>query len=126
MCRPLRRLWFFFFFQAEDGIRYYKVTGVQTCALPIFRKHRPSLLEEARGASRRLDFLERCVDLAVALRAPVVSTWSGRGPDGLDPEAGLARLARGLEALCAHASGAGLRIGFEPEPGMAVETVAQW
>src|SRR2546426_11998341 len=29
--------WFlFFFFQAEDGIRDYKVTGVQTCALPIF------------------------------------------------------------------------------------------
>src|SRR2546426_8370460 len=26
---------FFFFFQAEDGIRDYKVTGVQTCALPI-------------------------------------------------------------------------------------------
>src|SRR5688500_20223494 len=24
-----------FFFQAEDGIRVYKVTGVQTCALPI-------------------------------------------------------------------------------------------
>src|SRR5688500_20069761 len=27
----------FFFFQAEDGIRDYKVTGVQTCALPIFQ-----------------------------------------------------------------------------------------
>src|SRR5256885_6719001 len=27
---------FFFFFQAEDGIRDYKVTGVQTCALPIY------------------------------------------------------------------------------------------
>src|SRR2546427_1167678 len=26
---------FFFFFQAEDGIRYLTVTGVQTCALPI-------------------------------------------------------------------------------------------
>src|SRR5256885_7381766 len=26
---------FCFFFQAEDGIRDYKVTGVQTCALPI-------------------------------------------------------------------------------------------
>src|SRR2546426_8563789 len=26
----------FFFFQAEDGIRDYKVTGVQTCALPIW------------------------------------------------------------------------------------------
>src|SRR5256885_3477808 len=27
---------FVFFFQAEDGIRDYKVTGVQTCALPIY------------------------------------------------------------------------------------------
>src|SRR5262249_58131262 len=26
----------FVFFQAEDGIRYWSVTGVQTCALPIF------------------------------------------------------------------------------------------
>src|SRR5690606_40678962 len=26
---------FCFFFQAEDGIRYFHVTGVQTCALPI-------------------------------------------------------------------------------------------
>src|SRR5690606_40772100 len=29
-------LLFFFFFQAEDGIRDFHVTGVQTCALPIF------------------------------------------------------------------------------------------
>ena len=28
-------IYLFFFFQAEDGIRDYKVTGVQTCALPI-------------------------------------------------------------------------------------------
>src|SRR5260221_3765113 len=28
---------FFFFFQAEDGIRDHCVTGVQTCALPICR-----------------------------------------------------------------------------------------
>src|SRR5690606_6176572 len=31
----------FFFFQAEDGIRDFHVTGVQTCALPILR--RPTL-----------------------------------------------------------------------------------
>src|SRR2546426_7247779 len=29
-----------FFFQAEDGIRDYKVTGVQTCALPICIRRR--------------------------------------------------------------------------------------
>src|SRR2546430_8711618 len=33
-CNRLEHL--FFFFQAEDGIRYLTVTGVQTCALPIF------------------------------------------------------------------------------------------
>src|SRR2546426_9317919 len=34
---------FSFFFQAEDGIRDYKVTGVQTCALPIsFLSEQPS------------------------------------------------------------------------------------
>ena len=29
---------FFFFFQAEDGIRDTSVTGVQTCALPIYSR----------------------------------------------------------------------------------------
>src|SRR5690606_40930801 len=34
-------LLFFFFFQAEDGIRDFHVTGVQTCALPIYRARTP-------------------------------------------------------------------------------------
>jgi sugar phosphate isomerase/epimerase len=90
------------------------------------RKHRPSLLDAPPEAARRLDHLKRCVDLAARLRAPVVSVWSGAAPEGLDPAAGADRLARGLRALCAHARGAGVRIGFEPEPGMAVETAAGW
>src|SRR5690606_40425018 len=32
---------FFFFFQAEDGIRDFHVTGVQTCALPISKRPPP-------------------------------------------------------------------------------------
>src|SRR5205807_3742093 len=39
----------YFFFQAEDGIRAYKVTGVQTCALPICPRRR---VARARGRSR--------------------------------------------------------------------------
>src|SRR6266511_2858499 len=35
---------FFFFFQAEDGIRDFHVTGVQTCALPISCLRWPSAL----------------------------------------------------------------------------------
>src|SRR5256885_6028617 len=41
----------FFFFQAEDGIRDYKVTGVQTCALPILRKVPELAGEEAIAAN---------------------------------------------------------------------------
>src|ERR1035437_10891960 len=42
----MRLLFFFFLFQAEDGIRYIGVTGVQTCALPI------SFLRSHHAASR--------------------------------------------------------------------------
>src|SRR5256885_2485122 len=42
----------FFFFQAEDGIRDYKVTGVQTCALPISPRPRPALRPAHAGDLR--------------------------------------------------------------------------
>src|SRR5256885_12363465 len=41
-----------FFFQAEDGIRDYKVTGVQTCALPICRDHAPEHVGRPAGRER--------------------------------------------------------------------------
>src|SRR5205807_6903576 len=57
-----------FFFQAEDGIRDYKVTGVQTCALPI-----------SRGGDFTLQTLEfRGVAFAGCLRARL----PGRGNRG--------------------------------------------
>src|SRR5256885_7673513 len=54
---------YFFFFQAEDGIRDYKVTGVQTCALPICgqqvdltgeRRGRKEVCREARRGTHRV------------------------------------------------------------------------
>src|SRR5688572_9129766 len=43
---------FFFFFQAEDGIRDLTVTGVQTCALPISTCP-PAGRRRSRAARRR-------------------------------------------------------------------------
>src|SRR5205085_9221770 len=45
------------FFQAEDGIRDLTVTGVQTCALPIFPRVRLAL---GRGAEHPGRLLLRC------------------------------------------------------------------
>src|SRR5688500_20181428 len=47
-------MYIFFFFQAEEGIRDYKVTGVQTCALPISARA-PACLHARpqRGGRRR-------------------------------------------------------------------------
>src|SRR5438309_7097177 len=58
---------FFFFFQAEDGIRDGTVTGVQTCALPIFGpgdrtwsdpEHPPALGFYPRRALRADTFMD--------------------------------------------------------------------
>src|SRR2546426_7480739 len=46
-------IFFFFFFQAEDGIRDYKVTGVQTCALPISMTFAREAERREEGARER-------------------------------------------------------------------------
>src|SRR2546426_7486355 len=55
----------FFFFQAEDGIRDYKVTGVQTCALPILQTFNRGLDELPRKAEVRV-----ATERAYALTGP--------------------------------------------------------
>src|SRR5690606_40821948 len=42
---------YYFFFQAEDGIRGFHVTGVQTCALPISVSRRNFLKSSATAAA---------------------------------------------------------------------------
>src|SRR3989441_13294074 len=63
---------YFFFFQAEDGIRDKLVTGVQTCALPISRR---GAGVRARGDLARVPrFLE-----AVPGRGIGRASWRERG-----------------------------------------------
>src|SRR3712207_9383796 len=84
----------FFFFQAEDGIRDIGVTGVQTCALPIFRLRRPP----ARVRDRRR---------AGARRRPARRTRAGRRRRDLALDR---RDVDGLRALVA-------RLGVERDAG---------
>src|SRR5256885_6793722 len=65
---------FFFFFQAEDGIRDYKVTGVQTCALPICLSQYSPLLQTGAAGTRPDCPADRLLLPPVHLRADRKST----------------------------------------------------
>src|SRR5437588_4677851 len=58
LCFSIRCVLFFFFFQAEDGIRDHCVTGVQTCALPIWRTR---LFGRAPPGRTRAPFFPICI-----------------------------------------------------------------
>src|SRR2546429_2673786 len=72
---------FFFFFQAEDGIRDVAVTGVQTCALPIFFRYKSIVSDDGEivrwfATATDIDDRKRGEDRmrneAVALREDIV------------------------------------------------------
>src|SRR5256885_11156969 len=82
----------FFFFQAEDGIRDYKVTGVQTCALPIYA-HPELLYDVHRTAASVADKLKSfgCDDVVTGIgRTGVVGVIRGRKSGGGEREIGRA------------------------------------
>src|SRR5689334_24856139 len=64
-------LFFFFFFQAEDGIRDGTVTGVQTCALPIYG--------QVLLAGGDQDGTTATVTSSAELYHPATGTWSATG-----------------------------------------------
>src|SRR5258707_11870527 len=66
---------FFFFFQAEDGIRDIGVTGVQTCALPILAAHLSSIGTTKGSLSGALRIEKRWCEFYLC--APVFGVFSG-------------------------------------------------
>src|SRR2546421_3876866 len=73
---------FFFFFQAEDGIRDLIVTGVQTCALPIFRLHAlAERLEVVRAGKRGGSDGSAVVRVTGDRAGGLVSATRGRDPN---------------------------------------------
>jgi L-ribulose-5-phosphate 3-epimerase len=107
------------------GLSLVVETGARFLLDPS-RKHSPTLLsDDADGRRRRLEFLERAVSIARDLGAGVVSLWSGVPPPAA-PEVCRKRLVEGVAAVTRYAETCGIVLGFEPEPGMLVESVADF
>lgn len=90
------------------------------------RKHHPTLLSDAQDdCNRRIEFLRRAIELAGELKADCVSLWSGAVCSDADETLLWRKLTDGVGEVLDHASRCGVMLGFEPEPGMFIDTVAR-
>jgi sugar phosphate isomerase/epimerase len=90
------------------------------------RKHHPTLLSDAQDdCNRRIEFLRRAIELAGELKADCVSLWSGAVCSDADETLLWRKLTDGVGEVLDHASLCGVVLGFEPEPGMFIDTVAR-
>src|SRR5207248_10262446 len=71
----------------------------------------------------RIDFLQRAVDAAAFLGSDCVSLWSGVVRDDAIDEIIWDRLTGSLRQVVDFAQQRGVIIGFEPEPGMFIDTM---
>ncbi|MCG5219353.1 sugar phosphate isomerase/epimerase family protein [Streptosporangium sp. KLBMP 9127] len=99
----------------ETGARYL---------LDPWHKHAPTLLHDDR--ERRLDLLRRAIAIGADLGAEAVSFWAGVRPASVAEATAWDRLIEGCAHLVDAAGRTGPPLGLEPEPGMLVESIADW
>jgi sugar phosphate isomerase/epimerase len=102
----------------ETGARYL---------LSSREKHEPTLVSaDEAGRLRRIDFLKRAIDAAEVVGADCVSVWSGVLRHSAGRDQAMSDLAGGLASVLQYAEQRCVNIGFEPEPGMLVATMADF
>lgn len=102
----------------ESGARYL---------LDPFQKHQPTLISPERSQRQeRIDFLRFCIDIAAELESDCMSFWSGTPIDEASDEMLLERIAESLQPLIDYAADKDVTLGFEPEPGMFIDSMAAY
>jgi sugar phosphate isomerase/epimerase len=87
------------------------------------RKHQPTLISPTwDGRRERASFLEVCTNAAEVL-GRVVSFWSGTATDAAAPSELMNRLVEECKRLADYAAARNVRLAFEPEPGMFIDTM---
>ena len=117
--------------QIEPGLRVRNLrVTIETGARFILdprRKHQPTLISGSQdGRAKRIEFLKAAVEVASALAADSVSLWSGSVDDSAGEDELYDRLSTGLREVLSHAAVVGVRLSFEPEPGMFIDTMARF
>lgn len=114
--------------QVKKWVDLYRLnTVIETGARFLLNpnvKHEPTLISEgSENRLKRIDFLKRCIDTAAYLGSDCVSLWSGRKPETINLQTAMDRLAESLDPVIQYAETNGVILGFEPEPGMLIDTM---
>jgi sugar phosphate isomerase/epimerase len=108
------------------GLRSVIETGARFLLDPR-TKHEPTLVSASPEQRQvRIDFLRRAIDAAAFLESDCVSLWSGIRRDQASDEQTLDRLAESLRPVLRHATNSNVNLGFEPEPGMFIDTLKSY
>ena len=107
--------------------RYQMNTVIETGARFLLNpnvKHEPTLISDgSENRLKRIDFLKHCIDIAAYLGSDCVSLWAGRKPETINLQTAMDRLAESLDPVINYAETKGVVLGFEPEPGMLIDTM---
>ena len=111
---------------AELHLRSVVETGARFLLDPR-RKHQPTLLSpDAMDRALRIGFLKQAIDVASRLGSDCVSLWSGVLDEAIPDEQAFDRLTAGLRETLAFAAERNVVLGFEPEPGMFIDTMERF
>lgn len=108
------------------GLRCVVETGARFLLDP-WHKHQPTLLSaKPEQRQQRLDFLRTAISVAKEFNADALSFWSGTSTEDVPASVLMDRLTEGCQQLCQAAEDYQLRLAFEPEPGMFVDTMVRF
>lgn len=87
-------------------------------------KHEPTLISaDPGGRARRVEFYKHAVDCAAALQSDCVSLFSGVRRDDVSRPQAVDWLVEGLQEVLDYGAWRAVAIGFEPEPGMLIDSM---
>jgi len=111
---------------AELNMRSVIETGARYLLDPQHKHHPTLVTSKSAGRPLRIEFLRHAVDMAATLGSDCVSLWSGALPRSNSRDDGFRRLVEGLRIVLDYAERRDVQIGFEPEPGMLIDTMASF
>jgi len=108
------------------GLSSVVETGARFLLDP-WHKHQPTLISPMQQErQQRLDFLGAAVPVAHEFGAEALSFWSGTATDDAPASKLMERLVEGCKLLCQTTETYQLKLAFEPEPGMFVDTMSRF